>query len=133
MLALAGGSVAKRTDPKLWERAKDEACKKSEKLCPHSARKMQWAVNWYKKQGGGYEGEKRSDNSLAKWTREKWTTRDGRDSDGKRRYLPEAAWDMLSEAEKQRADRTKREGESQWVPNPEAAREAARRARNEAA
>lgn len=35
-----------------------------------SARKAQMAVQEYKKRGGGYEGQKNSDNSLKQWTDE---------------------------------------------------------------
>ncbi len=40
----------------------------------------------------------KSQQSLKKWTGEKWKTSDGKPSKGKKRYLPEAAWDELSTA-----------------------------------
>lgn len=126
-----GGSVATRLDPELWERAKRRACTKA-KLCRHSARKMQWAVRDYKKQGGKYRYAKRDDNRLVLWGKEKWRTRDGTPSRGTTRYLPEAAWDELTPAQKRRADRTKAQGQRegrQYVGNPPAAKRAARRAR----
>ena len=126
-----GGSVAKRLDPELWERAKRRACTEG-KLCRHSARKMQWAVRDYKKMGGRYEGAKRDDNRLVRWGKEKWRTRDGTPSRGRTRYLPDAAWDDLTPAQQRRADRTKARGfrqGRQYVANPPAAKRAARRAR----
>ena len=110
----------KRTDPDLWERSKVAACREGG-LCKHSARKMQWAVNYYKKKGGGYTGPKSSRNSLVKWTRQKWRTSSGRKSNGVRRYLPDAAWKHLSPSEIRRTNAAKRRGfekGKQWVRQP---------------
>jgi hypothetical protein len=79
-------SVAKKSNPALWERAKSQA--KARMGGKHSARAMQLAVSIYKKAGGKYKGAKTSSNKLAKWTKEKWTTSSGKPSEGKRRYLP---------------------------------------------
>ena len=51
--------IAKKANPRLWEKAKKKACTQG-KLCKHSARKMQWATNWYKRNGGKYIGKKDS-------------------------------------------------------------------------
>ncbi|MCE4224833.1 hypothetical protein HCU64_13800 [Methylobacterium sp. C25] len=108
--------TAKKTDPKLWERVKDEATKSSKGGKPGqwSARKAQMATAAYKKQGGGYAGGKSEDNHLKQWTEEEWDTKSGRES-GKtgERYLPKKARETLSGDEyarstaKKRADRAK--------------------------
>ena len=59
--------------------------------------------------------------SLKKWTAEKWRTSDGKPSKGKKRYLPEAAWDSLSPAEKAATNRAKAAGNKkgkQFVKQP---------------
>jgi hypothetical protein len=60
--------------------------------------------------------------SLDKWTDEKWKTSDGKPSEGKKRYLPEKAWDSLSPAEKAATNKAKAEGNSkgkQFVAQPD--------------
>ena len=47
-----------------------------------------------------------------------------RGSDGTSRYLPDAAWQLLSDEEKRATDRRKKSGEDQHVANTDAAREA---------
>lgn len=111
--------IAKKKNPKLWEAAKREA--KAKMGGKHSARAMQLAVAIYKKKGGKYEGKK-SENSLAKWTKQKWRTSDGSKSEGKKRYLPEKAWDALSPSEKAATNRAKAEGNKkgkQFVKQPD--------------
>ena len=66
--------ISAKSSPELWERAKQAACKEAG-LCDHSARKMQWAVRYYKKNGGTFKSPKSPTNSLTRWTREKWRTR----------------------------------------------------------
>ena len=61
--------------------------------------------------------------SLDKWTKEKWTTSDGKPSKGKKRYLPKAAWDELTPAEKRATNRAKSKGDGgkkgkQFVAQP---------------
>jgi len=102
--------IAKKSNPKLWEAAKREA--KAKMGGKHSARAMQLAVAIYKKKGGKYKGPK-SENSLAKWTKQKWKTSDGSKSEGKKRYLPEKAWSSLSDSEKAATNRAKAEGNKQ--------------------
>ena len=49
----------------------------------------------------------KSQQSLKNWTAQKWKTSDGKPSKGKKRYLPEAAWNALSPAEKAATNRAK--------------------------
>lgn len=112
--------VANKTNPKLWEAAKREA--KAKMGGKHSARAMQLAVAIYKKKGGKFDGKKSSENSLAKWTRQEWRTSDGSKSEGKKRYLPDKAWDAISPAEKAATNRAKAEGDKkgkQFVKQPD--------------
>ena len=112
--------VAIKTNPRLWETAKKKACTQG-KLCKHSARKMQWAVNYYKKHGGKYKGKKSSSNSLRQWGKQKWRTSSGKKSGGKLRYLPDKAWKKLSSRDKRRTNSAKRKGYSkgkQYVRQP---------------
>jgi len=125
-------STAKKSNPELWKRVVSsvKASTKGGDPGEWSARKAQLAVSEYKKRGGGYEGPKQSDNSLAKWTDEKWRTSDGKPSDGKKRYLPDKAWDALSPAEKRATNAAKAKGNAegkQFVKQPEkVAKKAAR-------
>ncbi len=102
--------TAKKTDPKLWEKVKEEVTEgdKGGKPGQWSARKAQLAVHDYKAEGGGYEGAKAADNHLAQWTREEWGTKSGEQS-GKtgERYLPEKAREALSDDEYKRTTRKK--------------------------
>jgi hypothetical protein len=115
-----GGKVATKTNPALWERVKAQA--KAKMGGKHSARAMQLAVSMYKKAGGGYKGAK-GETSLSKWTKQEWTTSSGKPSEGKRRYLPKAAWAALSSAQKAATNKAKAEGNKkgkQFVPQPKA-------------
>lgn len=63
----------------------------------------------------------KSQQSLKKWTAQKWKTSDGKPSKGKKRYLPSAAWDALSPAEKAATNKAKAKGNSkgkQFVRQP---------------
>lgn len=63
----------------------------------------------------------KSQQSLKKWTAQKWTTSDGKPSKGKKRYLPSAAWSALSPAEKAATNKAKAKGNSkgkQFVRQP---------------
>jgi len=108
-------SVAKKTNPSKWKAvvAKVKASTKGGDPGEWSARKSQLAVQEYKASGGGYVGKKSSDNSLSKWTDQKWTTSDGSPSQGKKRYLPEKAWSSLSSGEKAATNRAKAAGNAQ--------------------
>jgi hypothetical protein len=65
----------------------------------------------------------KSQQSLKKWTEQKWKTSDGKPSKGKKRYLPEAAWASLTPAEKAATNRAKAKGNAkgkQFVKQPKA-------------
>lgn len=112
-------SVAKKTNPSLWEKAKSQA--KARMGGKHSARAMQLAVKIYKEKGGGYSGAKSSSNKLKKWGNQKWRTSDGSKSEGKKRYLPDKAWKSLSPGEKSATNKAKAKGKAagkQFVAQP---------------
>ena len=75
-------------------------------------------------------GLAKSQQSLKKWTKEKWKTSDGKPSKGKKRYLPEKAWAALSPAEKAATNKAKAAGNAkgkQFVKQPKSiAKKAAR-------
>ncbi|ANH49575.1 hypothetical protein uvFWCGRAMDCOMC493_038 [Freshwater phage uvFW-CGR-AMD-COM-C493] len=63
----------------------------------------------------------KSQKSLKNWTAQKWRTSDGKPSKGKKRYLPSAAWNVLSPAEKAATNKAKAEGNKkgkQFVKQP---------------
>lgn len=63
----------------------------------------------------------KSQQSLKKWTEQKWRTSDGSPSKGKKRYLPDKAWDALTPAEKAATNRAKAKGNKkgkQFVSQP---------------
>jgi hypothetical protein len=65
----------------------------------------------------------KSQESLKKWTAQKWKTSDGKPSKGKKRYLPSAAWSALTPAEKAATNRAKAKGNAkgkQFVKQPKA-------------
>ncbi|WP_375465446.1 hypothetical protein [uncultured Methylobacterium sp.] len=103
--------TAKKTNPKLWDKIKHEVTEgdKGGKPGQWSARKAQMATQEYKKEGGGYEGGKASDNHLKQWTDEKWDTKSGQES-GKtgERYLPKTARDAVSDEQYDRSTAKKR-------------------------
>jgi hypothetical protein len=123
------------TDPELRERIKEEI-KESDrggKKGQWSARKSQLLTQEYEKRGGDYKGEKdESQKNLEKWTDEEWQTQEGdtqaRGDDGEtKRYLPQKAWENMSEEEKRETEKKKREGSKrgeQHVANTEEARQA---------
>ena len=117
-----GGKVATKSNPELWKRivASVKAGSKGGDAGEWSARKAQLAVQQYKKSGGSYKGPKK-ETSLSKWTKQEWTTSSGKPSEGKRRYLPKAAWSALSTAQKAATNKAKAEGNrqgKQFVPQP---------------
>lgn len=66
--------------------------------------------------------KKKSQKDLDKWTKEKWRTSDGSESKGKKRYLPDKAWNALSPEEKAATNKAKAEGNrkgKQFVEQPE--------------
>ena len=117
-------ATADKTDPKLWDEVKKKVTdgSKGGKPGQWSARKAQMATQEYKKEGGGYEGDKAKDNHLAEWTREEWGTKSGEQS-GKtgERYLPKQARDALSDREYQRTTKKKQadtQHGKQFSPQP---------------
>ncbi len=114
-------SSAKKTKPGMWNAivSSVKAGTKGGDPGEWSARKL--ATQQYKKAGGGYVGPKSSNNSLAKWTDQKWKTSDGSPSEGKKRYLPEKAWNALSSGEKAATNKAKAAGNKagkQFVAQP---------------
>lgn len=117
-------STSKKSNPGLWKNivARVKAGSKGGDPGEWSARKAQLAVAIYKKKGGKYVGKKSSGNSLARWTKQEWTTSDGKPSEGKKRYLPKKAWNSLSAAEKRATNAAKAKGNregKQFVKQPE--------------
>jgi len=63
----------------------------------------------------------KSQQSLKNWGSQKWRTSDGKPSKGKKRYLPDAAWNALSAAEKAATNKAKAKGNKrgkQFVAQP---------------
>jgi len=112
-------AVATKRDPKKWAAAKSRA---KAKMGGHSARAMQLAVKYYKDAGGTYSGKKKPTNKLAKWTKEKWTTKSGKPSSKTgERYLPKKAIKALSSKEYAATTRAKKKGTAAGeknVPQP---------------
>jgi hypothetical protein len=114
---------AEKTDPGKWKRvvASVKAGTKGGDPGEWSARKAQLATQKYKASGGGYVGPKSSDNSLSKWTDQKWRTSDSKPSEGKKRYLPDKAWSGVSAGEKAATNKAKAAGNKagkQFVAQP---------------
>jgi len=129
--------VARTNEPR-WKRivASVKAGSKGGNPGQWSARKAQLATLRYKKSGGGYSGSKtKAQQSLSKWSNEKWRTSDGKPAKrkgGTTRYLPDAAWSKLSAGEKAATNRVKRSGSrsgKQVVANTRAAKLASKMAR----
>jgi len=102
------------TKPGLRERIKDAVMRGSKGGKPGqwSARKAQLLAQRYEKAGGGYSGGKtKKQESLSKWTKQKWRTKSGKKSlvTGER-YLPEKAIKKLSPSEYARTSAAKRKG-----------------------
>lgn len=122
-------STAKKSNPGLWKRiiSAVKAGNKGGSPGQWSARKAQIAVAKYKKAGGGYKGAKSSENSLAKWTKQKWRTKSGKpSSETGERYLPEKAIKRLTAEEYARTTRAKRIGKAmgkQFVAQPKSIKE----------
>jgi hypothetical protein len=121
------------TDPELRERLKEEikAGDRGGRPGQWSARKSQLLVHEYEQHGGGYrhEGERSgSQQHLQRWTEQDWHTGDGGDrarhGSTTQRYLPDAAWQLLSDDERAATERAKESGTGQHVANTDAAREA---------
>lgn len=108
---MGGGTTARRTDPALWDSVKADitAGTRGGRAGQWSARKAQLATAEYQRRGGGYDGPKRADNALSRWTGEGWGTRSGRPSgETGERYLPARARAALSPEEYDRSTARKR-------------------------
>lgn len=128
-----------RTNPALWEAVKAQvtASDKGGRPGQWSARKAQRSVQLYKERGGGYLGPKDPDNALARWTQQDWRTRSGGESlETGERYLPDAAFDLLTPAEVGATTRAKRAGLArgqQFTPQPPRIAQKTKQAREGAA
>jgi hypothetical protein len=101
-----------------------------------SARKAQLVAQEYRRAGGGYRGKPaKTQRSLNKWTRERWTTADGKPAlrKGKMtRYLPAKAWKRLTPEQRRATIAKKISGDKkgkQFVGNTLRAQNASRSAR----
>jgi hypothetical protein len=105
-----GGKVSTKANPRLWEsiKKKVKAGSKGGPKGKWSARKAQLLVAQYKAKGGKFKGKKSKNNSLSKWSREKWdyVSKSGRKSK-RGRYLPEKVRKSLTPAEKRRENKKK--------------------------
>ena len=108
-------ATATKTKPALWKRivASVKSGGKGGRAGQWSARKAQIAVARYKKSGGGYKGKKSANNSLSKWTKQKWDYVSEKDKDkpkSKRgRYLPKKTRDSLTKSQKASTNRKKKQ------------------------
>jgi hypothetical protein len=118
--------TAVKTNPALWKRivSRVKAGSKGGDKGEWSARKAQLAVKLYKDAGGGYKGKKSADNSLVKWSKQKWRTKSGKPSGQTgERYLPEKAIKALTPREYAATTRAKKVGTKkgkQYVAQPKA-------------
>ena len=121
------------TEPELRARLKEKikAGDRGGRPGQWSARKSQLLTSEYEKHGGGYRhaGERTgAQQHLEEWTEQDWHTVGGtaeaRGEDGTSRYLPDAAWRLLTPQEQQATESRKVHGNEQHVPNTDAAKEA---------
>ena len=121
-------SSAEKTDPELWEKVKEEITQSDKGGEPGqwSARKAQMAVQEYKKRGGGYkdDGPDQDETDLNEWTEEDWGTKSGEESgESGERYLPRKVRMLLTEDEYARSTQKKKQGDDQFVDQPDDVRE----------
>ena len=121
-------SIAIKTNPKLWEEIKNKWIRSSKAGAPGkvSARKMQLAVQEYKRRGGGYRGSNKKSTSLHKWTKEDWGYIGSRKKPSKSRspyiqktygrYLPKVVRQNLSPKERKIENARKSYQRGKWVP-----------------
>lgn len=104
-----------KTNHVLWKRiVKDiKMSNKGGKRGQWSARKAQLAVKIYKSKGGKYLSRKSKNNSLVKWTKQRWRTKSGKNSimgikaTGER-YLPESVIKKLTKGQYSHSTKLKR-------------------------
>ena len=126
------------TDEALWDECDVETLRagtKGGQAGQWSARKAQLLAAEYEKAGGGYTGKKTAGQKhLKEWTKEEWTTSDGKPAarkGGTTRYLPKKAWDALSADEKKATNKKKVTGSKagkQFVANTAKAKTARKKA-----
>lgn len=128
----------KYTKPELRETIKKRimAGSKGGRPGQWSARKAQLVALEYRKAGGGYRGKPgKSQRSLKKWTKERWTTVDGKPAlrNGRMtRYLPAKAWSRLTPSQRRATINKKLAGDKkgrQFVPNTASAAKTSRKIR----
>ena len=102
--------VTQRTNQAMWTKIVKQV-KKGSKGGPAnswSGHKAQLATSLYKSRGGKYKGSKCTNNSLTKWSREKWGYVKGSNPKKHRgRYLPEKVRKMLTPRERSIENRRK--------------------------
>jgi MinD-like ATPase involved in chromosome partitioning or flagellar assembly len=116
-------SIATRADPKLWELVKLKLLRSGDGKW--NARKAMLAVQEYKRRGGKYIGNRKSDNSLTKWKKEDWNYIDG---DKNSRYLPAKVRSKLTDKEKIAEKRRKAGRKGEWIPYTPSVNEKMRKA-----
>lgn len=94
--------TVKRNNEKLWEQIKNKLLKENDNHW--SARLAQQAVRLYKEQGGTYVGKKDDNNSLVKWTNEKW---DYTGKEKESRYLPKKIRNSIPDSLKKKENNLK--------------------------
>ena len=105
-----------RTNQKLWDEIVNRLKNQPDGW---SARKAQQAVLEYKKKGGGYTNPKSKNNSLVKWTNEKWDYVNKNDAkkpfNQRGRYLPEKVRNKLTPSQKASTNKIKRDSSKKGV------------------
>lgn len=115
---MAKTTIAKKSNPKLWESIKNKVKAGSKGGPPGkwSARKAQISVAEYKRRGGKYIGKKSTSNSLTKWSREKWDYISPSSRKTKKgRYLPEKVRKSLTKKERTIENKRKGSRRGKWV------------------
>lgn len=113
--------TSNKKNPILWKKIVSSVKNSSKGGNPGqwSARKAQLSVKLYKDRGGKYTGKISSNNSLHKWTVQKWRTKSGKPSlKTGERYLPEKAIKRLSSKEYSYTSRLKRLSRKQYSKQP---------------
>ena len=142
MAAKSKSDPKKYTKPELRDKIKKKvnAGSKGGKPGQWSARKAQLVAHEYEEEGGDYKKPRDSaQKSLKKWGEEKWRTSDkkqARRPGGTTRYLPDKAWEKLSDDEKAASNRKKQKGSrkgKQFVSNTPAAKKARKKSTRKSA
>lgn len=135
--AAKGNNDDNYTKPELREKIKREviAGDKGGRPGQWSARKAQLVAHEYAAEGGEYKHPRNeAQQSLKDWGDEKWHTASGEKAiqgETTHRYLPDKAWEELSDDERKATDAKKVRGSrkgKQFVPNTEDAKAARKHA-----